>query len=51
MNEVEVRIIEESQTLAHRIVEIVEDRQASDIVMLDLKPLSTIADYFVICSG
>lgn len=46
-----VPTIEESQTLARRIVEIAEDRQASDIVMLDLKPLSTIADYFVICSG
>ncbi len=44
-------IIEETQTLARRIVELAEDKQASDIVMLDLKPLSTIADYFVICSG
>ncbi len=41
----------EALALAHRVVELVEDRQASDIVMLDLKPLSTVADYFVICSG
>jgi ribosome-associated protein len=32
-------------------VELAEDRQASDIVMLDLRKLNTIADYFVICSG
>lgn len=30
---------------------IAEDKQASDIVMLDLRKLNTIADYFVICSG
>lgn len=43
--------IEETQTLARRIVELAEDKQATDIVMLDLKELNTIADYFVICSG
>lgn len=46
-----VKTIDEIQTLAHRIVEVAEEKQASDIIMLDLKPLSTIADYFVICSG
>ncbi|MDQ5850969.1 MAG: ribosome silencing factor [Chloroflexota bacterium] len=28
-----------------------EDRQASDIMMLDLRGLTTIADYFVICTA
>lgn len=32
-------------------MEIAEDKQASDIVMLDLQKLNTVADYFVICSG
>ena len=41
----------ESTTLARRAVEIAEDKQASDIVMLDLQQLSYVADYFVICSG
>src|SRR5919109_3463525 len=41
----------ESSTLARRAVELAEDKQASDIVMLDLPKLNTIADYFVICSG
>jgi ribosome-associated protein len=41
----------ESQALANRIVEIAEDKQASDIVLLDIRSLTTIADYFVICSG
>ena len=41
----------ETTTLARRAVEIAEDKQASDIVMLDLQQLSYVADYFVICSG
>lgn len=32
-------------------MELAEDKQASDIVMLDLRSLNTIADYFVICSS
>jgi ribosome-associated protein len=41
----------ETQELARSIVEIASDRQASDIVMLDLRFVSLLADYFVICSG
>jgi ribosome-associated protein len=41
----------EATTLARRVVELAEDKQASDIVMLDLRRLNTIADYFVVCSG
>ena len=37
--------------LARRIVELAEDKKAADIVLLDLSPLTTLADYFVICSG
>jgi len=32
-------------------VDLAEDKQASDIVLLDLRQLNTFADYFVICSG
>lgn len=41
----------EATSLARRVVELAEDKQASDIVMLDLRKMNTIADYFVICSG
>ncbi len=41
----------EATTLARLAVDVAEDRQASDIVMLDLRKLNTIADYFVVCSG
>jgi len=41
----------ETATLARRVVDLAEDKQAHDIIMLDIHRLSTIADYFVICSG
>lgn len=37
--------------LARRVVELAEDKKAADIVLLELGPLTTLADYFVICSG
>lgn len=36
---------------AHRLVELAEDKQASEIILLDIQKVSTIADYFIICSG
>lgn len=33
------------------MVALAEDKQAYDIVLLDIQKLSTIADYFIICSG
>lgn len=37
--------------VARRIVELAEDKKAADIVLLELGALTTLADYFVICSG
>lgn len=37
--------------LGHRIVEVASDKKASDIVLLRTAELTTMADYFVICSG
>lgn len=33
------------------MVDLAEDKQANEIVLLDIRSQSTIADYFVICSG
>jgi ribosome-associated protein len=41
----------EPAELAHRIVEVAADKKASDVVMLRTAELTTMADYFVICSG
>ncbi|HLZ27756.1 MAG TPA: ribosome silencing factor [Chloroflexota bacterium] len=36
--------------LARGIVDLASDKQASDIVLLDIRGVSLIADYFVICT-
>lgn len=41
----------QSLDVARRIVELAEDKKAADIVLLELRALTTLADYFVICSG
>jgi len=37
--------------IARKIVEAAEDKKAADIVLLDVSELTSMADYFVICSG
>ena len=36
---------------ARKMVEIASDRQASDVVLLDIRGLAIFADFFVICSA
>ena len=37
--------------LAHMIVDLAEDKQAVDITLLDLREISVLADFFVICTA
>jgi ribosome-associated protein len=37
--------------LARNIVDIIEDKKGEDIVLLDIREKTIIADYFVVCSG
>ncbi len=37
--------------IARKIVSAAEDKKAADIVLLDVSELTSMADYFVICSG
>jgi ribosome-associated protein len=37
--------------VARRAVDIASDKQALDILLLDIKGICSFADYFVICSG
>ena len=41
----------EALSLARRIVDVASDKQATDIVLLDIRGVSLIADYFVICTA
>jgi ribosome-associated protein len=41
----------EGLELAHKVVDIASDKQASDIVLLDTKGICSFTDYFVICTG
>jgi hypothetical protein len=40
-----------SLEIARKIVDAAEDKKASDIVLLEVAELTSMADYFVICSG
>ena len=37
--------------MAQAIVDVAADKKASDVILLDIRELSVIADYFVICTG
>ncbi|HQJ12040.1 MAG TPA: ribosome silencing factor [Anaerolineae bacterium] len=41
----------DSLELARQIADILAEKQAEDILILDLQALTPIADYFVICTG
>ena len=41
----------EPAELARKIVDIIADRKGEDIIMMDLRPVSAVTDYFVLCSG
>jgi ribosome-associated protein len=41
----------EALELARKAVEIASDKQANNIVLLDVRDLSSFTDYFVICAG
>ena len=41
----------EAIDIARKVVEVASDKQASDIVLLDVRGIASFADYFVMCSG
>ena len=41
----------EPAEIAKTIVDVASDKKATDIALLDIRELSVIADYFVICTG
>jgi len=41
----------DSLALAHRITDIIVEKQGEDILVLDLQEVTTFTDYFIICNG
>ena len=41
----------EGLAVAHKTVEAASDKQAADVLLLDVRGVCSFADYFVICSG
>ncbi len=41
----------EAAEYARKVAEIASDRQASDVLLLDVRKICSFADYFVICSA
>lgn len=44
-------LVLEALDIARKAVEIASDKQASDILLLDVRKVCSFADFFVICSG
>ncbi|HZR44402.1 MAG TPA: ribosome silencing factor [Ktedonobacteraceae bacterium] len=44
-------VLLDTAQLAKAAVDIASDKKASDILLLDIRDLTVIADYFVICNG
>ena len=44
-------VLLDTAQLAKAAVDIASDKKASDVVLLDIRDITVIADYFVICSG
>ena len=41
----------DSEKLAKEVVDLVVAKLGEDVLLLDIRPVSTVSDYFVICSG
>ena len=41
----------DAAAIARQIVDIVEDRKAVDVTLIEIGKITTLADFFVICSG
>lgn len=45
------KVLLDSAQIAKAVVDAAADKKAADVILLDIRNVTTIADYFVICSG
>jgi len=41
----------EANELAHAVIEVVESKKASNIMLLDVREVTHLADYYILCDG
>ena len=41
----------QAKKLAHRLAELSLENKATDVLIMDLQPLTSMTDYFVVCTG
>jgi ribosome-associated protein len=46
-----LEVLLESNELAHAIVDVISGKKAGNILMLDMRDLTLLADYYVLCDG
>lgn len=51
MNFLKGEILLDTLKLAHKIVDILDEKQGEDILFLDISEVTSIAEYFIICTG
>jgi ribosome-associated protein len=47
----ESRLVRRTKTVAKKLVELVLSKKAEDVVLLDLRKITTMTDFFLICTG
>lgn len=46
-----MEVLLESNELAHAIVDVISGKKAANILMLDMRDLTLLADYYILCDG
>ena len=50
-NEIELRIRAEERQQVEKLLKLLDDKKASDVIAIDVADKTIVADWFVICSG
>jgi len=51
LNSITTEALLEANDLAHTIVDVIANKKAANVVMLDMQNLTLLADYYILCDG